>query len=144
MARARIAAEIESWFSFRMVSMRTHESIAGTKSASGILKEIQLNQRSGANPATESLDNLLIRLLNLDASEIDREPFMPMPANTGDKDRAYRRRLAARGRRQLIVDLPEELIAAIDELKQRQSLRSRSQVLVKLIERGREAIQQIA
>ena len=69
---------------------------------------------------------------------------MPTPANTGDKDRAYRRRLAARGRRQLIVDLPEELIAAIDELKQRQSLRSRSQVLVKLIERGREAIQPIA
>ena len=69
---------------------------------------------------------------------------MPTPANTGDKDRARRRRLAARGRRQLIVDLPEELIAAIDELKQRQSLRSRSQVLVKLIERGREAIQQMA
>ena len=69
---------------------------------------------------------------------------MPTTATTGDKDRAYRRRLAARGRRQLIVDLPEELIAAIDELKQRQSLRSRSQVLVKLIERGREAIQQMA
>lgn len=69
---------------------------------------------------------------------------MPTTATTGDKDRAYRRRLAARGRRQLIVDLPEELIAAIDELKQRQSLRSRSQVLVKLIERGREAIQPIA
>ena len=69
---------------------------------------------------------------------------MPTTATTGDKDRAYRRRLAARGRRQLIVDLPEELIAAIDELKRRQSLRSRSQVLVKLIERGREAIQQMA
>ena len=65
-----------------------------------------------------------------------------MSTERAGKDRAYRRRLAERGRRQLIFDLPEELIAVIDELKQRQSLRSRSQVLVKLIERGRDAIQQ--
>lgn len=63
-----------------------------------------------------------------------------MSTERAGKDRAYRRRLVERGRRQLIIDLPEELIAAIDELKQRQSLRSRSQILVKLIERGREAI----
>jgi len=56
---------------------------------------------------------------------------LTMPAN--DKDRAYRRRLAAKGRRQLIVDLPTETVALIDELKQRRGLRSRSQVLLQLI-----------
>jgi hypothetical protein len=68
---------------------------------------------------------------------------MPSTASE-DKDRAYRRRLAAQGRRQLIADLPEGMIAAIDELKQRQGLRSRSQALEQLIERGRQATQQIA
>jgi hypothetical protein len=69
---------------------------------------------------------------------------MPSTDDPDDKDRAYRRRLAAQGRRQVILDLPVELIAAADELKQRQGLRSRSQVLVQLIERGRKATQQIA
>lgn len=61
-----------------------------------------------------------------------------------DKDRAYRRRLAAKGRRQLIVALPTETVALIDELKQRHGLRSRSQVLLQLIERGRAPAQQIS
>jgi hypothetical protein len=60
---------------------------------------------------------------------------------TNDKDRAYRRRLAAKGRRQLIVALPQETIALIDQLKQRQGLRSRSQVLLQLIEQGRATAQ---
>ena len=66
---------------------------------------------------------------------------LTMPAN--DKDRAYRRRLAAKGRRQLIVDLPKETVALIDELKQRRGLRSRSQVLLQLIEQGRASAQQM-
>ena len=67
---------------------------------------------------------------------------MPIPTSTSDKDRAYRRRLAEQGRRQVIADLPEGLIAVIDELKQRQGLSSRSQALEQLIERGRQTIQQ--
>lgn len=64
--------------------------------------------------------------------------------DTPGKDRAYRRRLASKGRRQLIVDLPQEMIETIDELKRRRGLRSRSQVLMELIERGRQPAQQIA
>ncbi|MGA8756297.1 MAG: hypothetical protein WB611_08185 [Stellaceae bacterium] len=60
----------------------------------------------------------------------------------GDRYRAYRRRLVANGRHQLIVDLPRETVAFIDELKERQGLRNRSQVLLQLIEHGREAAQQ--
>jgi hypothetical protein len=59
-----------------------------------------------------------------------------------DKDRAYRRRLTAEGQHQLVVALPRETVALLDELKERQGLRNRSQVLLQLIERGREVTQQ--
>jgi hypothetical protein len=59
-----------------------------------------------------------------------------------EKDRAYRRRLAANDRHQVIVALPRTTIALLDELKERQGLRNRSQVLLQLIEQGREVAQQ--
>jgi hypothetical protein len=59
-----------------------------------------------------------------------------------DKDRAYRRRLAAQGQHQLVVALPRETVALIDELKERHGLRNRSQVLMQLIEQGRDIAQQ--
>jgi Ribbon-helix-helix protein, copG family len=55
-----------------------------------------------------------------------------------DKDRAYRRRLAAQGQHQLVVALPRETVALIDELKERQGLRNRSQVLLQMIEQRRK------
>jgi hypothetical protein len=61
-----------------------------------------------------------------------------------ERYRAYRRRLVARGRRQLIVDLPRETVAFIDELKERHGLRNRSQVLMQLVEKGRAVTQQQA
>jgi uncharacterized protein YtpQ (UPF0354 family) len=61
-----------------------------------------------------------------------------------DKHRAYRRRLAASGNHQLIVALPRETVALLDELKERRGLRNRSQVLMQLIEQGRVAAQKIA
>jgi hypothetical protein len=61
-----------------------------------------------------------------------------------ERYRAYRRRLVAKGRRQLIVDLPRETVAFIDELKERHGLRNRSQVLMQLIETGRAVTQQQA
>ena len=59
-----------------------------------------------------------------------------------DKDRAYRRRLAAQGQHQLVVALPRETVALIDELKERHGLRNRSQVLIQLIQQGRDSAQQ--
>jgi metal-responsive CopG/Arc/MetJ family transcriptional regulator len=68
---------------------------------------------------------------------------MPLnPSPLAERYRAYRRRLVAKGRHQLIVDLPRETVAFIDELKERHGLRNRSQVLMQLIEKGREAAQQ--
>jgi hypothetical protein len=59
-----------------------------------------------------------------------------------DKDRAYRRRLAAQGQHQLVVALPRETVALIDELKERHGLRNRSQVLMQLLEQRRKVTQQ--
>jgi Ribbon-helix-helix protein, copG family len=59
-----------------------------------------------------------------------------------DRYRAYRRRLAAKGNHQLVVALPREIVAVIDELKERHGLQSRSQALLQLIEQGRGAAQQ--
>jgi hypothetical protein len=55
--------------------------------------------------------------------------------------RAYRRRLVARGRLQFLADLPRETLALLDELKERQGLRNRGQVLEQLIESRRSATQ---
>ena len=59
-----------------------------------------------------------------------------------DKFRAYRRRKVASGRLQFIADLPRETLAYLDEIKKRQGLRNRGQVLEQLIEKGRAAAQQ--
>jgi hypothetical protein len=59
-----------------------------------------------------------------------------------DKQRAYRRRIVAKGRLQFIADLPRETVAFLDEIKERQGLRNRGQVLEQLIEIGRSAAQQ--
>jgi hypothetical protein len=59
-----------------------------------------------------------------------------------DKYRAYRRRLVAKGRHQFIASLPCEMVAFLDELKERQGLRNRDQVLEQLVEKGRTAAQQ--
>jgi hypothetical protein len=54
----------------------------------------------------------------------------------------YRKRIVAEGRRQLLVDLPEETIHVIDELKRQRGMKSRSQALFTLVEYGRKAAQQ--
>ena len=66
-------------------------------------------------------------------------------ANTAaDYTRHYRERMRAGGAEEVLVQLPRETIALIDDLKKRHGLRSRSQALLQLIERGREATQQVA
>jgi hypothetical protein len=59
-----------------------------------------------------------------------------------ERGRAYRRRIVEKGRLQFIADLPRETVAFLDEIKERQGLRNRGQVLEQLIEIGRSAAQQ--
>ena len=68
---------------------------------------------------------------------------MPTAENTiCPRQRAYRRRLAAAGEQEVLFRLSNETVALIDELKERQGLRNRGQVLEQLIEIGRSAAQQ--
>jgi hypothetical protein len=59
-----------------------------------------------------------------------------------ERQLARRRRIVANGRFQFIADLPREMIALLDEIKERRGLRNRGQVLEQLIqEKGRTAAQ---
>lgn len=58
--------------------------------------------------------------------------------------RQYRERLRASGEGEVLVKLPRETIAAIDEFKQREGLRNRSQAMLQLIEQGRQTVQKTA
>lgn len=53
----------------------------------------------------------------------------------------YRERLRAAGGEEVLFNLPRETIAMLDDLKKRHGLRSRSLVLMQLIERGISATQ---
>jgi transposase len=59
----------------------------------------------------------------------------------GQNNRVYRARLRAAGGEEVLFQLPRETIALLDELKERQGLRNRSQALLQLIGHGREAAQ---
>ena len=64
---------------------------------------------------------------------------------TAVKDREkvarYRQRLRASGADQVLFELPREIIAMLDDVKERQGLRNRSLALMQLIERGVQAAQ---
>jgi hypothetical protein len=53
----------------------------------------------------------------------------------------YRERLRASGAEEVVFNLPSKTVALLDDLKKRHGLRSRSMVLMQLIERGIEATQ---
>jgi hypothetical protein len=56
---------------------------------------------------------------------------------------AYRRRLAAAGDQEVLFKLPQQTVAMLDAIKQRQGLRSRSRALLQLIEQGRATAQRV-
>jgi hypothetical protein len=66
------------------------------------------------------------------------------PPTIAEHVRAYRRRIAAAGEQEVLFKLPKETVAFLDELKERHGLRNRGQVLLQLIERGRQVTQQEA
>lgn len=66
---------------------------------------------------------------------------MTKAATSTEKTRLFRQRLRAAGGEEVLVQLPRETVALLDDLKRRQGLRSRSQALLQLIEHGRAAAQ---
>ena len=65
--------------------------------------------------------------------------MQPTENAVSDRQRAYRRRIVAKGRLQFLTDLRREDLAFLDQLKERRGLRNRGQVLEHLIELGRTA-----
>ena len=55
--------------------------------------------------------------------------------SSAEKARLYRQRRRDAGVEEVLFQLPRETVAMLDELKQRQGLRNRSQALLQLIER---------
>ena len=82
----------------------------------------------------------------LNSLGIDSGPSMQNAAAhiSASKNQLYRDRLRAAGSEEILLQLPRTTIALLDDLKKRHRLRSRSQALLQLIERGREVTQQIA
>ena len=66
------------------------------------------------------------------------------PLSSAEKARVYRQRLRDSGGEEVLFKLPHQTVAMLDELKQRQGLRNRSQALLQLIERGRATAQQMS
>ena len=64
-------------------------------------------------------------------------------ATAETKSARYRQRIRASGGREVLVQLPAEMLTLIDDIKKRQRLPSRSQALLQLIEHGRQATQQV-
>lgn len=60
---------------------------------------------------------------------------------TDERSARYRQRIRAAGVQEVLVHLPVETVAFLDGIKEREGLRSRSQVLLQLIEAGRETVQ---
>jgi hypothetical protein len=67
---------------------------------------------------------------------------MPTTTRSADNNRAYRQRLRAAGGEEVLFQLPSATVAMLDEIKERQGLRNRSQALLQLIEQGRATAQQ--
>ena len=67
----------------------------------------------------------------------------PAPLSSAEKARVYRQRLRDSGGEEVLFKLPQQTVAMLDEFKQRQGLRNRSQALLQLIEQGRAVAQQM-
>jgi len=68
--------------------------------------------------------------------------MLPRPrSRIAEHVEAYRRRLAVAGDQEVLFKLPRHTVAMLDALKERQGLRSRSQALLQLIEKGTAAQQ---
>lgn len=68
---------------------------------------------------------------------------MPSKSRTriAEHVQAYRRRLVAAGDQEVLLKLPQQTVAMLDAIKERQGLRNRSQALLQLIEQGRAPAQ---
>jgi len=89
----------------------------------------------------ESLDSPPIQADSRVPSDWSGSPMNKENATADTKSARYRQRLRASGAREVLFQLPDEMLALIDDIKKRQGLPSRSLALMQLIERGIQATQ---
>jgi hypothetical protein len=68
---------------------------------------------------------------------------MKTRAKIAEHVRAYRQRQVDAGNREVTLTLPREAVDFLDELKERQGLRNRSQAFLQLIEQKGATAQQV-
>jgi len=68
---------------------------------------------------------------------------MPKSAASAEKNVRYRQRLRDAGMEEILLQLPSATVAMLDEIKERQSLRSRGQAFQQLIDERRALAQQM-
>ena len=68
---------------------------------------------------------------------------MPKSAASAEKNVRYRQRLRDAGMEEILLQLPSATVAMLDEIKERQSLRSRGQAFLQLIDERRALAQQM-
>jgi hypothetical protein len=68
---------------------------------------------------------------------------MPKSMRSANNNRAYRQRLRAAGSEGVLLHLPQQTVALLDAIKERQGLRNRSQALLQLIEQKGASAQQV-
>ena len=107
-------------------------------------KKIRFYQRPSPRPSYESVDRRKNQfdtlLLVTDSGALMPKADRPSSA---ERTQAYRQRLRAAGDEEVLLKLPRETIALLDDLKECHGLRNRSQALMQLIEQGRAIAQQI-
>lgn len=67
---------------------------------------------------------------------------MPKPTSSADSNRAYRQRLRAAGLVEVLLQVPPATVAMLDEIKERQGLRNRSQAFLQFTEQKGATAQQ--
>jgi len=108
-------------------------------------RKTQCYQRISATRSHESVDR---RKNQFDTLLLVTDSDAPMPKadrpSSTERTQAYRQRLRAAGDEEVLLKLPRQTIALLDDLKECHGLRNRSQALLQLIEHGRATAQQMA
>jgi hypothetical protein len=106
----------------------------GTRSA---FSETKADSVAGISGHGQNSDGHLLLRVSGVVSLMSSKPR----SRIAEQVQAYRRRLAAAGGQEVLFKLPKETVVMLDEIKERQGLRNRSQALLQLIEQGRATAQ---
>ena len=98
------------------------------------------NRDSGVRIGRQQRETVHTPLLVTDSGALMQRANRP---SSTERTQAYRQRLRAAGDEEVLLKLPRQTVALLDELKECHGLRNRSQALLQLIEQGRATAQHV-